>query len=116
VDVTSNRARKRAARARAAATGERYVVARRNLEANSPISPATEPDRSTEPERLYPLVVRILHDLTHRVPGVPKHVDPASIRAEHDARHRARAAEVKARHEARAAAAKARHHRRTGNA
>ncbi|HXW79605.1 MAG TPA: hypothetical protein VEJ84_08900 [Acidimicrobiales bacterium] len=104
--MTSDRARKRAARERAAATGERYVVARRNLEVPPPGTP------SVEPERPYPLIVRLLHDFTHRFPGVPKHADPAHIRAEHDARHKARAAEVKARHEARNAAARARHHRR----
>lgn len=102
--MTSNRARKRAARERAAATGESYVVALRKLGASQPITPPAQP------ERPYPLVVRLLHDLTHRVPGVPKHADPASVRAEHDARHTARAAEVKARHAARARAARARHH------
>lgn len=103
--MTSNRARKRAARDRAAVTGEPYVVARRKLEAPPPLI------RPTERERPYPFVVRLLHDLTHRVPGVPKHADQASIRSEHDAGHKARAAEVKARHEAQAAAARARHHR-----
>jgi hypothetical protein len=104
--VTSDRARKRAAHQRAAATGEPYVVARRNLEVAPPAPPPAEP------ERPYPLVVRILHDLTHRFPGVPKHADAAHIRAEHDARHRSRAAEVKARHDARKRAAMARHHGR----
>jgi hypothetical protein len=102
--MTSNRAQKRAARERAASTGERYVVARRKLEEPSAV---VEPPA---PERPYPLIVRILHDLTHRVPGVPKHADPASVRAEHDARHKARAAQVRARHGARAAGARARHH------
>jgi hypothetical protein len=106
VDVTSNRARKRAARERAAATGEPYVVARRKVEVPPPKVGVAEP------ERPYPYIVRLLHDLTHRVPGVPKHDDPASLRAEHHARHQARAAEVKGRHEARAAAARERHHRR----
>lgn len=100
VDVTSNRARKHAARERAAATGEPYVVARRNL---GPGYSGTGPDPAVETERPYPLLVRFVHDLTHRVPGVPKHTDPARIRAEHDARHNARAAEVRARHRARAA-------------
>jgi hypothetical protein len=105
VDVTSDRARKRAARARAALTGERYVVARRKLEEPAVVA------GSPGPEGPYPLVVRLIHDLTHRVPGVPKHADPASVRVEHEERHRARAAQVKARHEARASAARARHHR-----
>jgi hypothetical protein len=104
--VTSDRARKRAARHRAAATGEPYVVARRNLE---PPLPGTPP---AEPERPYPLGVRLLHNFMHRFPGVPKHADPGHIRAEHDARHKGRAAEVNARHESRRAAAMARHHRR----
>jgi hypothetical protein len=82
--VTSNRARKRAARERAASTGERYVVASRKLEVPQPIAESV-------PERPYPLIVRILHDLTHIVPGVPKHADPATVRAEHDARHKAAA-------------------------
>lgn len=102
--MTSNRDRKRAARERAASTGEPYVVARRKLEEPPPIVGVIEP------ERPYPFVVRLIHDLTHRVPGVPKHADPSSIRSEHDARHRARATEVRARHAARAAAASARHH------
>jgi hypothetical protein len=106
--VTSNRARKRAARERAAATGEPYVVALRKLAASQPAASPAQPERAGEPERPYPLVVRLLHDLTHRVPGVPKHADPATVRAEHDARHAARAAEVKARH---AAHAGARRHR-----
>ncbi len=102
--MTSNRARKRAARDRAALTGERYVVARRQTAEPS----ATVQDNATE--RPYPWVIRVLHNLMHRVPGVPKHVDPGHVRAEHEARHRARAAEVKARHEAQAARARARHH------
>ena len=56
---------------------------------------------SPGPQRPYPLLVRLIHDLTHRVPGVPKHADPASVRVEHEERHRARAAQMKARHEAR---------------
>jgi hypothetical protein len=104
--VTSDRARKRAARERAAATGEPYVVARRKLEVPGPGTPPAEV------ERPYPLIVRLLHDFAHRFPGVPKHADPAHIRAEHDARHKARAAEVKARHETHKTAARARHHHR----
>ena len=61
-----------------------------------------------EGERPLPPVVRILHDFTHRFPGVPKHTDPRHVRAEHAARHEARAAQVKARHEAHAARAKER--------
>ncbi len=55
--MTKDRARKRAARDRAATTGERYVVARR--EAVEPPSPSAG----------------TLHRLTHRVLGVPEHVD-----------------------------------------
>ena len=101
VDMTSNRARKRAARVLAASKGERYVVARRELEETEHLA------HGAEPERPYPFVVRFVHDLTHRVPGVPKHRDPSTIRAEHQARHAARAATVRARHEA----AKTRHRR-----
>jgi hypothetical protein len=54
--MTKGRARKQAARQRAAETGERYVVARRS---------AAEPVASGS----------ALHDLTHRVPGVPEHVE-----------------------------------------
>ena len=56
--MTKNKARKAAARARAAATGERYVVARRAI--------GHEPDTGSE---------GVLHRLTHRVPGVPAHVE-----------------------------------------
>ena len=87
--MTSNRARKRAARDRAALTGERYVVARRQTAEPS----ATVEDNATE--RPYPWVIRVLHDLMHRVPGVPKHANPGYVRAEHEKRHRARAAEVR---------------------
>jgi hypothetical protein len=104
VDVTSNRARKRAARERAASTGEPYVVSRRKLEEPPTIA------RAVEPERPYPSIVWLVHDLTHRVPGVPKHADLTSIRAEHEARHKSRRDTVKTRHEARAAATSARHH------
>ena len=55
--MTKDRARKRAARDRAAATGESYVVARR---------------RAVEPP---PHDGGVLHDLTHRVPGVPAHAE-----------------------------------------
>jgi len=56
--MTKDKARKAAARARAAATGERYVVARRAIE--------QEPNLGSE---------SVLHRLTHRVPGVPAHVE-----------------------------------------
>ena len=55
--MTKDRARKQAARQRAAVTGERYVVARRQA--------VEEP----------PLHGGVLHDLTHRVPAVPAHVE-----------------------------------------
>ena len=55
--MTKDRARKRAARDRAAVTGERYVVARRQ------VVEAPSHDGG------------LLHDLTHRVPGVPVHVE-----------------------------------------
>ncbi len=100
--MTRNRAGKRAAHERASSTGERYVVARRNLQEPGVI------DNPDESERPYPWIVRLLHHLTHRVPGVPKHVDAAVIRAEHEARHKARAATVKARHAAYATAARER--------
>lgn len=54
--MTKDRARKRAARERAAVTGERYVVASRQ---------AVATPRSDD---------SVLHELTHRVPGVPAHV------------------------------------------
>jgi hypothetical protein len=82
--MTSNRARKHAARERAASTGERYVVACRKLEEFPPSVVVAEH------ELPYPFIVRLIHDLTHRVPGVPKHIDPGSIRAEHEGRHKAR--------------------------
>ncbi|HEY1529966.1 MAG TPA: hypothetical protein VGF80_04070 [Galbitalea sp.] len=59
--MTKDRARKRAARERANLTGERYVVARRNTEASIAIEPSMNP------------VTRVLHDWTHRIPGVPAH-------------------------------------------
>ena len=55
--MTKNRARKQATRQRVAATGERYVVAQRAVA-------EPQPDELTG-----------LHALTHRVPGVPAHVD-----------------------------------------
>lgn len=56
--MTKNKARKAAARERAARTGERYVVARRAIE-REPELPAGG----------------VLHRLTHRVAGVPEHVE-----------------------------------------
>ena len=56
--MTKNKARKTAARERAAATGERYVVARR--------ATASQPE---------PRLEGVLHRLTHLVPGVPRHVE-----------------------------------------
>ena len=93
VEMTSNRARKRAARDLAASKGARYVVARRELDEIQHLA------GNSELERPYPIVVRLVHDLMHRVPGVPKHRDPTVIRNEHVARHAARAAKVRARHE-----------------
>lgn len=55
--MTKDRARKRAARDRAATTGERYVVAQRKVADSAPARTG------------------VLDDLTHRVPGVPAHVD-----------------------------------------
>ena len=55
--MTKNRARKQATRQRVAATGERYVVAQRAVAA-----PRPRPGGR-------------LHALTHRVPGIPAHVD-----------------------------------------
>lgn len=55
--MTKDRARKKATRQRVAVTGERYVVAQRAL---------------TEPA---PRKLGRLDALTHRVPGVPPHVD-----------------------------------------
>jgi hypothetical protein len=56
--MTKNKAHKAAARKRAARTGERYVVARRAIESR----PEVQADG-------------VLHRLTHRVPGVPSHVE-----------------------------------------
>lgn len=58
--MTKDKARKAAARARAAETGERYVVARRAIE--------HEPEPTAVSDGL-------LHRLTHRIPGVPAHVE-----------------------------------------
>lgn len=55
--MTKDRARKQAARDRAASTGERYVVARRQA--------LERPSRDGG----------VLHDLTHLMPGVPAHVE-----------------------------------------
>ena len=57
--MTKNKAHKLAARNRAAATGERYVVARRGIQ-----------QATVTPPRLGRL-----DELTHRVPGVPAHID-----------------------------------------
>jgi len=62
--MTKNRARKQAARDRAALTGERYVVAQRAV-AESAVAGSVAPPASSGR----------LHDLTHRMPGVPAHVD-----------------------------------------
>jgi hypothetical protein len=56
--MTKDRARKQAARQRAAITGERYVVAARAV-------------AESEPRRSHGR----MHDLTHRVAGVPPHVE-----------------------------------------
>ncbi len=56
--MTKNKARKAAARERAARTGERYVVARRAVERQPEVHAGG-----------------VLHRLTHRVPGVPSHVE-----------------------------------------
>lgn len=55
--MTKNRARKQAARQRVALTGERYVVAQRAAAERQP----REAGR--------------MHALTHKVPGVPTHID-----------------------------------------
>ena len=57
--MTKNKAQKLAARNRAAATGERYVVAR----------------RGTQQATAAPVRRGRLDELTHRVPGVPEHID-----------------------------------------
>jgi hypothetical protein len=54
--MTKNRAHKRATRERIALTGERYVVAQRS---------AAEPQARR---------ANRVHDLMHKVPGVPAHV------------------------------------------
>jgi hypothetical protein len=59
--MTNDKARKRAARERAAATGERYTTALRRL---------GEPAATIATPRLG-----MLQRLTHAVPGVPAHVE-----------------------------------------
>ena len=61
--MTKDRARKQAARERAALTGERYVVAQRAIAEPSP--------DEAQPQRSHGR----MHDLTHRVAGVPPHVE-----------------------------------------
>ena len=56
--MTKNKARKSAIRERSARTGERYVVARRAIESQSGAR-----------------LEGVLHRLTHRIPGVPEHVN-----------------------------------------
>ena len=109
--MTSDRARKRAARERAASTGERYVVARRRS-SRAPDSGFRDIESDRDLSTWAPnRIVRVLHDLTHRVPGVPRHLDPdpRAVAADHAARHGARATKVRAQHRARAASAAARH-------
>lgn len=55
--MTKDRARKQATRERAALTGERYVVAQRAISDRQPQNTGR------------------LHEFTHRMPGVPAHVD-----------------------------------------
>jgi hypothetical protein len=55
--MTKDRARKQAARKRAALTGESYVVAQRAIAEQRPHD------------------LGRMHDLVHKVPGVPTHVD-----------------------------------------
>ena len=57
--MTKDRARKQAARRRAAVTGESYVVAQRAV---------------AGPQQL-PRDAGRMHELTHKVPGVPAHVE-----------------------------------------
>ncbi|HEY4226024.1 MAG TPA: hypothetical protein VGM70_09440 [Pseudolysinimonas sp.] len=59
--MTKNKTLKSAARQRAAETGERYVVARRGIQQMDVAAAAAPTGR--------------LDRLTHRVPGVPPHVD-----------------------------------------
>ena len=80
--MTKNRARKQAARQRAALTGERYVVAQRAAATPEPHSSGW------------------MHELTHRVPGIPAHVEgglqrrvPANRNAKHTGRRNAPHAE-----------------------
>jgi hypothetical protein len=63
--MTKNRAHKKAARQRAAVTGERYVVAERAVGQHPIAELAAARGRSTSRA----------HDLMHELPGVPPHVD-----------------------------------------
>ncbi len=65
--MTRDRARKRAARQRSALTGERYVVAQRATAQPATARPETAERQPHDDGRL--------HAFTHRVPGVPAHVD-----------------------------------------
>ena len=69
--MTKNRAHKKAARQRAALTGERYVVAERAV-AEHPL-PEPTPARGRSSSHA--------HDLMHDLPGVPPHVDGGLQRA-----------------------------------
>jgi hypothetical protein len=84
--MTSNRARKSAARQRAAETGERYVVARRGIiDARlTDDPPAAEPPWPRNP------LLRAMHDAMHKIPGMPAHADGLAQQAEHAARAKAR--------------------------
>ena len=74
--MTKNRARKKAARERAALTGERYVVARHSiLGGEAPPAPS-----------LSGVMTVALHRWTHLVPGVPSHPDTVT-RAKRNAPH-----------------------------
>ena len=76
--MTKDRAKKKAARARAATTGDRYVVARRAVERGD-----THADAHAG----------VLHRLTHRVPGMPEHIEgglPARRNQPHRDRGRGR--------------------------
>ena len=81
--MTKDKARKAAARERAAVTGERYTVALR----------ATE--RGHEPVETAD---GVLHRLTHRVPGVPEHIEGgAAPRRNRPHRHRPHGASARPR-------------------
>jgi hypothetical protein len=83
--MTSNRAQKHAARRRAEETGERYVVARRSVE---DIPTSTDPlnENGWHPS----VLVRVLHDATHKIPGVPAHLEGDALAVRHSARTLAR--------------------------